>query len=265
MSLLQENVVYVRVKRGKEMRVIILAAGKGERLYPLTKNTPKSLLEIGQGKTVLENQLENIAKAGIRDVTIVTGYKSEQIEAKVKDIEYLDISICYNPFYASSNNLISAWLAVRETSENFVLLNGDDVFKPHVLEGLLESNHDITMVIDRKDHYDPDDMKVVTDGELVLKVSKEIPKEEANGESIGMILFKKKGRAIIRETLERMVREEENKKIFYLAALQNIMDRGYPVHFHECSPHDWAEIDFHSDLSFIRRHINRYASEIVNA
>jgi len=265
MSLLQENVVYVRVKRGKEMRVIILAAGKGERLYPLTKNTPKSLLEIGQGKTVLENQLENIAKAGIRDVTIVTGYKSEQIEAKVKDIEYLDISICYNPFYASSNNLISAWLAVRETSENFVLLNGDDVFKPHVLEGLLESNHDITMVIDRKDHYDPDDMKVVTDGELVLKVSKEIPKEEANGESIGMILFKKKGRAIIRETLERMVREEENKKIFYLAALQNIMDRGYPVHFHECSPQDWAEIDFHSDLSFIRRHINRYASEIVNA
>jgi len=245
------------------MRVIILAAGKGERLYPLTKNTPKSLLEIGHGKTVLESQLENIAGCGIRDVTIVTGYKTEQIEAKVKDIDFLDITICYNPFYATSNNLISAWLAIRETSENFVLVNGDDVFKRKVLEGLLNCPNDITMVIDRKDKYDEDDMKVVTDGELVLKVSKEIPVEEANGESIGMILFRRKGRSIIRETLERMVRVDENKKIFYLAALQNIMDKGYPVHFHECSPQDWAEIDFHSDLSFIRRHINRYASEVV--
>ncbi len=245
------------------MRVIILAAGKGERLYPLTKNTPKSLLEIGHGKTVLESQLENIAGCGIRDVTIVTGYKTEQIEAKVKDIDFLDITICYNPFYATSNNLISAWLAIRETSENFVLVNGDDVFKRNVLEGLLKCTNDITMVIDRKEKYDEDDMKVVTDGELVLKVSKEIPVEEANGESIGMILFRRKGRSIIRETLERMVRVEENKKIFYLAALQNIMDKGYPVHFHECSPQDWAEIDFHSDLSFIRRHINRYASEVV--
>jgi len=245
------------------MRVIILAAGKGERLYPLTKNTPKSLLEIGHGKTVLESQLENIASCGIRDVTIVTGYKTEQIEAKVKDIDFLDITICYNPFYATSNNLISAWLAIRETSENFVLVNGDDVFKRKVLEGLLNCTNDITMVIDRKDKYDEDDMKVVTDGELVLKVSKEIPVEEANGESIGMILFRRKGRSIIRETLERMVRVDENKNIFYLAALQNIMDKGYPVHFHECSPQDWAEIDFHSDLSFIRRHINRYASEIV--
>ena len=245
------------------MRVIILAAGKGERLYPLTKNTPKSLLEIGHGKTVLESQLENIAGCGIRDVTIVTGYKTEQIEAKVKDIDFLDITICYNPFYTTSNNLISAWLAIRETSENFVLVNGDDIFKRKVLEGLLKSPNDITMVIDRKEKYDEDDMKVVTDGELVLKVSKEIPVEEANGESIGMILFRRKGRSIIRETLERMVRVEENKKIFYLAALQNIMDKGYPVHFHECSPQDWAEIDFHSDLSFIRRHINRYASEVV--
>jgi len=245
------------------MRVIILAAGKGERLYPLTKNTPKSLLEIGHGKTVLESQLENIAGCGIKDVTIVTGYKTEQIEAKVKDIDFLDITICYNPFYTTSNNLISAWLAIRETSENFVLVNGDDIFKRKVLEGLLKSPNDITMVIDRKEKYDEDDMKVVTDGELVLKVSKEIPVEEANGESIGMILFRRKGRSIIRETLERMVRVEENKKIFYLAALQNIMDKGYPVHFHECSPQDWAEIDFHSDLSFIRRHINRYASEVV--
>ncbi|MBN1164914.1 MAG: phosphocholine cytidylyltransferase family protein [Candidatus Krumholzibacteriota bacterium] len=245
------------------MRVIILAAGKGERLYPMTKNSPKSLLEIGSGRTVLESQLDHIAQAGIRDVTIVTGYKTEQIEAKVLDYRDLDITICYNPFFATSNNLISAWLAIRETHENFVLVNGDDVFKTRVLSGLLDTDDDITMVIDRKANYDQDDMKVVTSGDRVFRVSKDIPLDETNGESIGMILFQGKGRSIIRDTLEGMVRREENQKIFYLAALQEIMERGFPVHYHECSRDDWAEIDFHSDLSFIRQHINKYAADIV--
>ena len=69
---------------------------------------------------------------------------------------------------------------------------------------------------------------------------------------------------MILDTLEEMVRNEENKKIFYLAALQKIMDAGYPIHYHECSLDDWAEIDFHSDLTFIRKHIENYAADIVN-
>ncbi len=247
-----------------KMKVIILAAGKGERLYPLTKNSPKSLLEIGGGRTVLESQLDHIAQAGVRDVTIVTGYKTEQIEAKVLGYGGPSITICYNPFFATSNNLISAWMAVRETGENFVLVNGDDVFRPGVLSGLLESKGDITMVIDRKESYDTDDMKVVTSGGRVLAVGKKIPEGQANGESIGMILFRNKGRAMIRETLERMVRREENMNVFYLAALQEIMDMGFPVNYHECSREDWAEIDFHNDLSFIREHIEKYAADIVN-
>ncbi|MBU8922900.1 MAG: phosphocholine cytidylyltransferase family protein [Bacteroidales bacterium] len=246
------------------MRVIILAAGMGERLYPLTKNSPKSLLEVGGGKTVLESQLDHIALAGIMDVTIVTGYKTEQIEAKVLGYEDMSISICYNPFFATSNNLISAWMAIRQTNENFVLVNGDDVFKPHVLSGLIESRNDITMVIDRKENYDEDDMKVVTGENRVFRVNKKIPSEDANGESIGMIFFRNKGHMIISETMEKMVRNKENMNIFYLAALQEIMDRGYPVNYFECSEDDWAEIDFHSDLSFIRQHIEKYAADIVN-
>ena len=246
------------------MRVIILAAGKGERLYPLTKNSPKSLLEVGGGKTVLESQLDHIALAGIMDVTIVTGYKTEQIEAKILGYGDMSISICYNPFFATSNNLISAWMAVRQTNENFVLVNGDDVFKPHVLTGLIESRNDITMVIDRKENYDEDDMKVITEEDRVFRVSKKIPAEDANGESIGMIFFRNKGHMIISETMEKMVRKKENMNIFYLAALQEIMDKGYAVNYFECSKDDWAEIDFHSDLSFIRQHIEKYAADIVN-
>jgi len=66
------------------MKVIILAAGKGERLLPLTRNTPKSLLELGNGMTILENQLAAIKSSGIDQVVIVTGYKPSRLKPKLK-------------------------------------------------------------------------------------------------------------------------------------------------------------------------------------
>lgn len=240
------------------MKVIILAAGKGERLYPLTRNTPKSLLELGNGITVLESQLDNIKMCGITEVVIVGGYKVEQIEAKIKDYDNPNTEIVYNPFYDVSNNLISAWMARYEMQGDFVLMNGDDVFHHRVLEGLLKNDAEICMVIDRKDKYEDDDMKAVTEGNRVYKVSKEIPAEEANGESIGMIKFQGNGKKKFIATLEEMVRKRENLDVFYLAALQQIMDDAFPVHYFECSAEDWGEIDFHPDLKFIRENIDRY-------
>lgn len=240
------------------MKVTILAAGKGERLMPLTRNTPKSLLELGNGITVLESQLDNIKVCGINEVVIVGGYKVEQIEAKIRDDDDVSIKIVYNPFYDVSNNLVSAWMARHEMQGDFVLMNGDDVFHHRVLEGLLKNDAEICMVIDRKDKYEEDDMKVVTEGDRVYRVSKEIPAEEANGESIGVMKFQGNGKKKFVATLEEMVRRRENLNKFYLAALQRIMDDGFPVRYFECSTEDWGEIDFHPDLKFIQENIDRY-------
>lgn len=247
------------------MKVIILAAGKGERLYPLTRNTPKSLLELGNGITVLESQLDNIKMCGITEVVIVGGYKVEQIEAKINDYDDASIKIVYNPFYDVSNNLVSAWMARYEMQDDFVLMNGDDVFHHRVLKGLLKNDAEICMVIDRKDKYEEDDMKVVTEGDRVYKVSKEIPAEEANGESIGIMKFQGNGKKKFVTTLEEMVRKREKLNVFYLAALQQIMDDAFPVHYFECSAEDWGEIDFHPDLKFIRENIDRYYYDIVKS
>ena len=84
------------------MKIIILAAGKGTRAFPLTKNTPKPLLDIGNGVTLLERQLDNIKKSKVIDeVVLVIGYLAEQIEAKIKmHLESgLKITTAYNPFY----------------------------------------------------------------------------------------------------------------------------------------------------------------------
>ena len=171
------------------MKAIILAAGKGERLMPLTSDKPKSLLELKNGITLLESQLINIYKSGIKKVIVVTGYQTEKIESKVEfysDKYNIDIKIIYNPFFDISNNLISLWQARHEMASDFIIINGDDIFKESVLSGLIkyDKNEIITMVIDRKKKYDLDDMKLIIKNEKILRVSKNIPLDEANGESI---------------------------------------------------------------------------------
>jgi choline kinase len=244
------------------MKLVILAAGKGERLMPLTRNTPKSLLEIGGGVTLLEAQLEHAASSGIDEIVVVVGYRAEQIEAKIKG-SGIRARTVYNPFYDVSNNMVSAWLARAEMGSDFVLLNGDVVFNPAVLKRLVESHkRDIQMVIDRKEAYDDDDMKVTIEGDTIVAVSKKLPEQRSHGESIGMIAFRGRGPQRFTDTLDRMVREPENRNVFYLAALQSIMDSGVPVGFVECHPQDWAEVDFHPDLRLIRDNIRSFDERI---
>ena len=250
------------------MKAIILAAGKGERLMPLTSDTPKSLLELENGTTLLESQLITINKTAIDKVVIVTGYLTEKIESKVQRYskEYnIDIQIIYNPFFDISNNLLSLWQARHEMESDFIIINGDDIFNDSVLLGLLEhdKNELITMVIDRKETYDEDDMKLIVENGRVLEVSKKIPLNEANGESIGMIRVTGEAKSIMVDTMERMVRNKKNMQVFYLAMIQELINQGIVVGYHEISSKDWAEIDFHPDLEDIRKKISTFNKEWI--
>jgi len=250
------------------MKAIILAAGKGERLMPLTSDTPKSLLELENGTTLLESQLITINKTVIDKVVIVTGYLTEKIESKVQRYskEYnIDIQIIYNPFFDISNNLLSLWQARHEMESDFIIINGDDIFNDSVLLGLLEhdKNELITMVIDRKETYDEDDMKLIVENGRILEVSKKIPLNEANGESIGMIRVTGEAKGIMVYTMERMVRNKKNMQVFYLAMIQELINQGIVVGYHEISSKDWAEIDFHPDLEDIRKKISTFNKEWI--
>jgi choline kinase len=255
------------MNEGRNMRAIIIAAGKGTRLWPLTKNTPKSLLDVGQGLTLLEAQLHSLAENNIRDIVIIVGYRAEQIEAKVREYQNdFNIQTVYNPFYDCSNNLLSVWMARHFMDEDFITINGDDMFTPEVISGLLKSEHNITMVIDEKEQYDDDDMKIIHENGMVKQVSKQIPLKEANGESVGIIKFSGHGPKIYVSILEEMVRLSSNRNVFYLKAIQEVINKGYPVHYAACNPNDWGEIDFHPDLMMIREYVsqNKLVEKIIS-
>jgi len=240
------------------MRAILIAAGKGTRLYPLTKNTPKSLLEVGEGVTLLETQLHSLRENDIRDIVIIVGYKAEQIEAKIHQYRNdFEIKTVYNPFFDCSNNLLSVWMARHFMEDEFITINGDDLFAPAVVAELLKSRQNITMVIDQKDHYDDDDMKVIHSEGLIREVSKKIDPHQANGESIGMIKFAGQGPDIYKNVLEEMVRDHDNRNVFYLKAIQELINRGFPVHYAMCNEGDWGELDFHPDLLMLREYVSQ--------
>jgi choline kinase len=248
-------------------KVIVLAAGKGERLYPLTRNTPKSLLHVGEGLTLLESQLHSIAGAGVRDVVIVGGYRVAQIEAKLESYRResdVNISVVFNPFYDVSNNLVSLWFAkheMRHDADAIVIVNGDDLFQASVLEGLLAvpQEREICVVISRKSKYDEDDMKVSIVDDRIRRISKKIPAEEASGESIGMIRVVGNATRLLVTRLDTMLRDETNRSVFWLEAFNELIAEGWPVWFHDVPSKDWAEMDFHPDLDLIREKLRSSA------
>ncbi len=240
------------------MKAIIIAAGTGTRLYPITKDIPKSLVDVGQGLTLLETQLHSLKECGIKDIVMIIGYRADQIEAKLSQFTTdFNFEIVYNPFFESSNNLVSVWMARHCFSDEFITINGDDMFNASVIKDLLNSPHHITIVTDEKDQYDDDDMKIISVNGLVKRVSKKIPLSEANGESVGIIKFSGEGPHIYKDMLESMVRDPKYMNVFYLKAIQNIIDAGHDVHFSQCDPRDWGEIDFHPDLEMIREYVSQ--------
>ena len=232
------------------MKAVILSAGQGKRLLPLTEDRPKCLIEIN-GKTILEWQLENLLKSGVRSITIVTGFKSILVENlilnKYKD---LDIDCIYNPFYGVSDNLASCWLARENFCDDFLIVNGDDVFEVALINKLIKSrNAPITVAVNIKEVYDQEDMKVLFNREngRLLRVGKDIECSKANGEAIGIHLFRNKGVSFFRRKVEDLMREEAALKMWYLSAINSLINET-EILVCDITGYRWSEIDFIEDL-----------------
>ena len=142
--------------------------------------------------------------------------------------------------------------------EDFVVVNGDNVFHPAVLRELLSVAGSLVMTVSRKHVYDEDDMKVLLKGDRVLKVGKTLPAYETNGESIGLVKFTDSGRDVLRDHLNTMVRSPQSRDMYWLAALQAMMDTANIVNYYEVPSTAWAEIDYQSDLEFVRTNLWRF-------
>ena len=229
---------------------IILSAGQGKRLLPLTETRPKSMLSVA-GKPILEWQVQALLAAKIDRLSIITGFNSGLIEEHINDRFGADldrINIVFNPFYSVSDNLASCWMARHAMDEDFLLLNGDTLFEPALLDTVLNSPAaPVTLTIDYKDRYDNDDMRVELEDSMVRAVSKTLPDEHTMAESIGLLYFRSNGPALFRDHLDRQMKQGSGLRLWFLSVV-DALARQSLVRACSINGQRWCEIDFKRDL-----------------
>lgn len=243
------------------MKAIILSAGQGRRLLPLTQSTPKAALAVA-GRSVLEWQLHEIARCAVDEVVVVTGFGAEHIERIAEAERGVPTRTLYNPFFANCDNLGTCWVARHEMQGEFVIINGDTLFEAAILERLLGDRRraPITLVTDSKGSYDDDDMKVVVEGGLLRRVGKQLDRAAVNGESIGMMHFDTRGGARFRDQVEYMMRHGAGLRQWYLSVIDALASEAIVT----TCPIDglsWGEIDDQLDLERAARLVTRWPVE----
>jgi len=236
------------------MRAIVLSAGQGRRLLPLTTNDPKCLLPVDGERPALELQLTALARCGVRHASVVVGFGADRVERFLEErpVPGIEVETLYNPFYRIADNLVSCWLARSAMSEDFVLLNGDTLFEDRVLRRVMRSALPISVTIDRKPRYDDDDMKVSLDANGRLRaIGKRLPPNVVNGESIGMLCFRGEGPATYRDALDRAIRNPDALTHWYLSVV-NEMASQVAVKTVSIEGLWWREIDSPEDLAAVR-------------
>ena len=234
--------------------VIIIAAGLGSRLKNYTNNLPKCMLDFG-GKTLLQRQIEAYKSCGLNSISVVRGFKKEKIN-------YPDITYFENKNFNENNILNSLFYAEKALNGHVIVAYSDILFEKEVVERLLKSEHDISIVVDidwrgyyvnRKEHPIEEAENVIFDANnKVLEIGKiHTNKHDVHGEFIGMMKFSPRGSEIFKKQFHRAKELYWNKpfqraKLFQKAYLtdiiQDMSDLGVPIHC-VIIERGWKEID----------------------
>ncbi len=232
------------------MKAIVLSAGQGSRLLPLTNDRPKCLLPVGS-RTVLQWQLDALSQVrAIDEIVVVTGFKAAMVERAIAAMTHLSTPVrtLYNPFYNVADNLASCWMARHFMDDDFVIVNGDSLFDVQILlKVIAQGEAPVNLTINRKTAFDSDDMKVTLDGARVRAVGKTLLPKETHAESIGIVLFRGDGRRLFRTTVEQSMREGWGVSAWYLQVIDRLAKSGV-VSSVDIGDLAWGEIDFASDL-----------------
>jgi len=247
------------------MKAIILAAGVGSRLSPLTNELPKTLVEI-KGKPMINYILDNLTGLNIDEIIIVLGHFAHKIgEHLGEKYKGIPIKYTFNPIYKQTNSTYSLWLTKDIAGDEFLVINADTLFDKEIAKDLIQSNGEIAMSIDdsieginRKDA-----MRVTIENGLIKDADKKIPIERTHGDAIGLYKFKGQGAKILFSEIQKLIDENIYDQLFTFA-VRRVMERFdvYPVST-KCLP--WTEIDDKEDLQEAEKIINKISSEKMKA
>ena len=208
------------------MIAIILAAGMATRLRPLTNDRPKCLLEVGS-RCLLQRIVDGIKSAGLTEVVVVTGYRSEMIRDFIQEhYPELTVHFIHNADYQTTNNIYSLWLT-REYIEgkDAILMDSDILMDPRLLQRMVEQTTS-SLALNRHE-LGEEEIKVVVDEEMnIVELNKTCDPKTAIGESVGVELMLQPYTAALFPELEKMMNEEHLENVFYERAFERLIPQG---------------------------------------
>lgn len=226
------------------MKALILAAGLGLRLAPITDNYPKALVKI-HGKSIVINQIECLITNGITDITVISGYKAEMLEKAIHSV-FPEVKIIESVDYATTNNMYSAFLGKKAVcGDDFLMMNADVFFDCSVISALMSSKDKDAIVVDIG-NYNEESMKVSCTAGKIVAISKEIKKSDALGTSIDVYRFSaESGRKFFDKCAEYILKKDVKK--WSEVALNDILST---CNFKPCKlVGRWYEVDNFADLN----------------
>lgn len=225
------------------MKALILAAGLGSRLRPITNEIPKSMVKVND-KPILFKQIDNLLENGVKDITVIAGYKSEVMIEAINN-NYEGIEIIVNDSYDKTNNMYSAYIAMNKMSgSDFLLMNADVFYDSEVLTELLKDKYQNAIVVE-KNAYNEENMKVSGKDFKLNKISKQIEMEDAYGVSIDVYKFSKTGSEAFYSVVQDYIENKKELNQWTEVALDQVLRK---VDFKACPlKGKWIEIDNHDD------------------
>ena len=231
------------------MKAIILAAGEARRIRPLTVDTPKCLLQVGD-KAIIDYQIDNLKSAGITQVIVVTGFMAEKLEQHLTT-NHPDIAWTFirSTEYQKTYPAHGLWLAKEFLKDTVLYLNADVICHPEIISGVVTSEHDSITAIQRS-AWDEEEVNVILkdDSSQIAEMGKYIAKTLNDGEFIGVTKIGKAFGPELIKVLDMFVEYEEFKK-FAADAINLTIQRGHAMHALDVTHLPAIEIDTPEDLS----------------
>jgi choline kinase len=227
------------------MTYIILSAGKGVKLQPLTLNYPKSLYKLDDKTTILQRLVRNIRKYDAEaEIVVVVGYMYKQIK---KELENDNVKFVHNPFYSVTGSMGSLWFAKDFLHrENVTIMNGDIVTSDKLIQDVVSQHTDYPYVLLDSTHKDTNKYNVQVHGDLVCVMSKNLTEFEGNYAS--MTKLDAVSSRLLLEQLNQMVNEGMYNLFFEDAMIQMIFDKNFELYYKDICEYQWTEVDTVDDL-----------------
>jgi choline kinase len=240
---------------------LVLAAGAGRRLQPLTDDLPKTLLPVDGERTILDIALANLKRGGLDDVAVVTGFAAHRIDERKQALEQdhgVNLELVFNDRAEEWNNAYSLWIAREQLRGGAILVNGDTVHPASVEETVLAARGPaIVLAADTEKALGEEEMKLhVTDDGFMDRINKALDPSTAAGEYIGVTLIEGTAADPLADALEATWKRDTD--LYYEDGYQEFADRGGRVGIAPIGQVDWVEVDDHDDLARAREVACRY-------